>query len=133
MAKTGMKIAVSAVVLFLTFGLACASFAAPGLSALIASRDGSQPNCVKISGKLAKMECAQHRWTCPLASTPGLSPLPRLFPHDFLKSSQLVIAKGYPSSVLEEIYLKSAWRISPYQIVFPQGISIYLLNSVLTL
>jgi len=133
MAKTGMKIAVSAVVLFLTFGLVCASFAAPGLSALIASRDGSQPNCVKISGKLAKMECAQPKWTCPLASTPGLSPVPRLSPHDFLKNSQLLFAKGHVSSVPDEIFLPSPWSYSTYQIVFPQKISVHLLNSVLTL
>ncbi len=133
MAKTGMKVTVSAVVLFLTFGLACASFAAPGLSALIASRDGSQPNCVKISGKLAKMECAQPRWTCPLVSTPGLSPVPQLSPHDFLKNSQLLFAKGYVSSVPGKVFQSSCASVSGDQIVSLKKISTHLLNSVLTL
>ncbi len=136
MAKTKLKIAASSLLLFFTFGLACASFAAFGSSALNSSRDNLWANCMKPSGESAKIECTQPKWMCPFGSTPGLAPVPRYLSSlsdAFIENCQLLVANDYVSRAPGGYYLKSSASVAGYQIVFLQKISTHLLNSVLTL
>jgi len=136
MANTKLKIAAFSLLLFFTFGLACASFAAFGSSALNSSPDNLWANCMKPSGESAKIECAQPKWMCPFGSTPGLAPVPRYLSSlsdAFIENCQLLVANDYLSRVSGEYLLTSSAGVSGYQIVFLQKISTHLLNSVLTL
>jgi len=136
MANTKLKIAALSLLLFFTFGLACASFAAFGSSALNSSPDNFWANCMKPSGESAKIECSQPKWMCPFGSTPGLAPVPRYLSSlsdAFIENCQLLVANDYVSRVSGEYLLTSSAGVSGYQIVFIQKISTHLLNSVLTL
>ncbi len=130
MAKGKITITASALVLLLLFGVACMSLAAPSLSAPGEQRSRLPQRCA------AGMACDQLIFTCSFGFPAGLSSVPNpisSLPNNHSRNSQLLAAKGYPSSVLEEIYLTSGGCLSAYQMVFPQKISIHLLNSVLTL
>ncbi len=136
MAKTKLKIAASSLLLFFTFGLACASFPAFGSSALNSSQDNLWANCMKTSGESAKTECTQPKWMCPFGSTPGLAPVPRYLSslsNAFIEDCQLLIANDYVSRVPDKVFLSGRASVSGNQIVFLQKISTHLLNSVLTL
>jgi len=136
MANTKLKIAALSLLLFFTFGLACASFAAFGSSALNSSPDNLWANCMKPSGESAKIECSQPKWMCPFGFTPGLAPVPRYLSSlsdAFIENCQLLVANDYVSKVPGEYLLTSSAGVSGYQIVFLQKISTHLLNSVLTL
>lgn len=130
MAKTRIRIAASTLVLLLTVGVTCVSFAAPSLSALGRQSSRLPQRCAP------GLACDQLNFVCFLGFAPGLSSEPALVsypPNDFSKDSYLLVATASASSVSEEILLTSSGSLSATQVVFAQKISIHLLNSVLTL
>jgi len=136
MANTKLKIAALSLLLFFTFGVACASFAAFGSSALNFSRDNLWANCMKTRGESAKIECTQPKWMCPFGSTPGLARVPRYLSslsNCFLENGQLLVTNDYVSRVPGKVFLSRRASVSGDQIVSLKKISIHLLNSVLTL
>ncbi len=136
MAKTKLKIAASSFLLFITFWLVCASFAAFGSSVLNSSPDNLWANCMKTSGESAKIECTQSKWMCPFGSTPGIAPIPRYLSSLYivlLENRHLLLVNDYAASMRCDFFLPSRASISSDQILFLQKISIHLLNSVLTL
>jgi len=130
MAKRKIKTAASILVLLLTFGVACVSLAAPTLSALGGQRSRLPQGCTPGMG------CDRFNVICFFGLAPGLSSEPALIsssPKDTSKNSLLPVETGSRSYVSDEIFLTSHGILSANQLVFPQKISIHLLNSVLTL
>jgi hypothetical protein len=126
MAKRKIKTTASTLVLLLTFGVACVSLAAPTLWEQRSRLPGS---CIPGTA------CEELNFLC-LGSVPGLSSGPALIsssPKDTSKDSLLPVETGSRSYVSDEILLTSHGILSANQLVFPQKISIHLLNSVLIL
>ncbi len=80
--------------------------------------------------------CDKRNFICFFGLAPGLSSEPALVsspPNDFSKDIQLLVATGNTAGAPQEVFLESHGSLSANQIVFPQKVSIHLLNSVLTL
>ena len=126
-----IKITASGLVLFLVFGVACVSLAAPTLSTLREQNSRLPQTCAQGA------DCDKPNFVCPfgLVSLLSSSPfLPSSLFDDFLKiSGQLVFAAGSPSTMSQEICLTSRWNRSANRTVFSNKIPIHILNSVLTL
>ncbi len=127
MAKRKIKTTASTLVLLLTFGVACVSLAAPTLRE---QRSRLPQGCESGAA------CGELNVICVFGLAPGLSTEPALIsssPKDISKDSLLPVETGSRSYVSDEIFLTSHGGLFAYQIIFPQKISIHLLNSVLTL
>lgn len=127
MARAKIRIAASTLVLLLTFGVACVSLAA---STLRGQKSRLPQGCASGAA------CDELNIKCVFGLALGLSTEPALIsssPKDTSKDSLLPVEKGSRSYVSGEILLISRGILSANQLVFPQKISIHLLNSVLTL
>ena len=130
MTRTRIRIAASTLVLLLTFGVTCVSLAAPTVSTLAEQRNRVPESCAP------GVACGELNVICVFGFVPGLSTKPALIsssPKDISKDSLLPVETGSRSYVSDEILLTSLGIFSENQLVFPQKISIHLLNSVLTL
>jgi hypothetical protein len=127
MAKRMIKTTASTLVLLLTFGVACVSFAAPTLRE---QRSRLPQGCA------SRAACGELNIICVFGPAPGLSTEPvhiSSSPKDISKDSLLPVETGSRSYVPDEILLTSRGILSANHLVFSQKISIHLLNSVLTL
>jgi hypothetical protein len=127
MAKRMIKTTASTLVLLLTFGVACVSLAAPPLRE---QRSRLPQGCASGAA------CDELDIICVFGLAPGLSTEPVLIsssPKDTSKDSLLPVETGSRSYVSDEILPTSHGILSANQLVFPQKISIHLLNSVLIL
>jgi hypothetical protein len=115
-----------------TLGTWCTVPAAFGSTDREKCFDGVQLHCTG-SGRTSKQtESGRAHFTCSfaLATAPGLISSPS---DDFSRDSQLLVAKGYPLSLPEEIFLTGRNGFSVLQATPLPKNPINLLNSVLTL